>query len=526
MSNGSRNTPPSAASAAEGGGGPDGSASHLEVEGVCKHFGRVQAVDDVSLSVRRGSVHAFVGENGAGKSTLGKVITGATVPDGGRILVAGQAVAFREPREALEHGIAGMAQESTLVPQLSVAENVFLGAEPRYGSFVRRRALRKRYTELAETSEFPLPADTKVGALRTADQQKVEIMRALSRDAELIVMDEPTAALSGPERLHLHEIIKRLAGGGKTIVFISHFLRDVLDLADTISVMRDGRLVQTTPAREETEDSLIQAMLGRPLGAVFPPKRPPAPDAPVLLSGSEVVAAGVNGASVEVRAGEIVGLTGLIGAGRSELARAMIGADRVEQGSVELLSDPNATRRVVRSLGAGLAMIPESRKDQGLLLGRSVIENTTLSSLGNVSRMGVVNRRAERAKAGPVLERCKLKSAGLRAPVSSLSGGNQQKVLFARALMCEPKVLIADEPTRGVDIGSKAAIYELLAELAAGGVGVLLISSEIEEVIGLSHRILVMQGGEVRAELTGGEMTEEAILGAAFAGQGETAAAT
>lgn len=346
-------------------------------------------------------------------------------------------------------------------------------------------------------------------------------MRALSRDADLIVMDEPTAALSGPERAHLHEIIKRLAAQGKTIVFISHFLRDVLSLADTISVMRDGKLVRTGPATEESEDSLIQGMLGRPLGAVFPAKRPPAPDAPVLLSGSDIFANGVNGASLEVREGEIVGLTGLIGAGRSELARAMIGAEQVEEGRIELMSRPGATTGVRRSLGAGLVMIPESRKDQGLLLGRSVIENTSLSSLQKVSRLGVVNRRGERSAARPVLERCRLKSDGLRAPVSSLSGGNQQKVLFARVLMCEPRVLIADEPTRGVDIGSKSAIYELLVELAAGGVGVLLISSEIEEVIGLAHRVLVMQGGRIRAELEGGSMSEEAILAASFAGQRE-----
>jgi len=329
-------------------------------------------------------------------------------------------------------------------------------------------------------------------------------------------MDEPTAALGGPDIERLHEIVRGLARSGKTILLVSHFLREVLELADRVTILRDGRIVRTRATSEETEQSLIQGMLGRSLGATFPDKAPVAADAPVVLSVREVEAPGVAGVSLELRRGEILGVAGLIGAGRSELARAIYGADRRSGGVVEfaggsLAGGPRG------SLRSGLAMIPESRKQQGLLFGRSVVENVSLSSLGRVSRAGVVNRRAERAAASEILDRWALKSGGHDAPVGSLSGGNQQKVLFARMLMCEPSVLIADEPTRGVDVGAKRSIYELLVSLAERGMGVLLISSEVEEILGLAHRVLVMRAGRVAAELSGDEMTESAILAAAFA---------
>ena len=345
----------------------------------------------------------------------------------------------------------------------------------------------------------------------------MEILRALSRDAGLIVMDEPTAALSGPDTDRLHEIVRSLAASGKTILLVSHFLREVLELADTVTILRDGRLVRTRPSREESEESLIQGMLGRPLGAAFPAKVMAGPDAPVALSVRDLHAPGVSGVSLELRRGEILGIAGLIGAGRTELARAVFGADRHSAGSVEIGGGQALAGGPLGSLRSGLAMIPESRKDQGLLFGRSVVENVSLSSLGGVSRAGVVNRRAERAAAAEVLERWALKSEGYDAPVASLSGGNQQKVLFARMLMCKPSVLIADEPTRGVDVGAKRSIYELLVSLAEGGLGVLLISSEIEEILGLAHRVLVMRTGRMVAELSGDEMAESAILAAAFA---------
>jgi rhamnose transport system ATP-binding protein len=491
--------------------------THVELADVSKHFGAVRALDGVSLSIARGSIHALVGENGAGKSTLGKIVAGALTPDAGRLLLDGEEVALRSPREALVRGVAAIAQEINVVPQLTVEENVFLGAEPRGGGFVSRRALRRRYEQLAETAGLRLAPTAPAGRLPPAEQQKVEILRALSRDAELIVMDEPTAALGREETAQLHEIVRSLARAGRTVLLVSHFLREVLALADVVTVLRDGRVVRTAPAAEQTEESLIHAMLGRSLTAAFPPKRAGPDDAPAVLTVRDLHAPRVEGVSFTVRAGEIVALAGLVGAGRTELARAVYGAERPTSGSVELAGGEELSGGPRARLRAGLAMIPESRKEDGLLLGRSVTENVTLASLGSVSRLGFVRRGAERRRAREVLDRWDVRAGRYGAPVSSLSGGNQQKVLFARVLLCGPKVLVADEPTRGVDVGAKRAIYDLLVALAEDGMGVLLISSELEEVLGLAHRVLVMRAGRIVGELAGEQMTESAVLAAAFA---------
>jgi simple sugar transport system ATP-binding protein/ribose transport system ATP-binding protein len=504
------------------GSGADDAALALELLDVAKHFGGVQALVGVSLGVAKGSVHALVGENGAGKSTLGRIVAGALAPDAGRMLLGGEPVSFRSPREALEHRVVAIAQEPFVVPQLSVAENVFLGVEPRSAGVLRRRRLRERYRTLAESAGFDLSGALSARRLRIAEQQKVEILRALSRDARLIVMDEPSAALSATETRQLHEIVRRLARAGTTIVLISHFLREVLELADAVTVLRDGRIVRTAQTANETQSSLIEAMLGRPLTSTFPVRRAPPTDAPVLLSVRDLVAPGVDGVSFELRAGEIVGLAGLVGAGRTELARAVYGAARVESGTVELTAcggRPGKSPR--RSIAAGLAMIPESRKDEGLIFTRSVTENATLSRLPALAAAGVVRRSLERRAARAALEECEVRGAQYSAPVRALSGGNQQKVLFARTVLCGPRVLIADEPTRGVDIGAKRSIYDLLARLAADGLGVLLVSSELEEILGLADRVLVMRRGRIAAELAGDAMQEGAILAAAFADEAE-----
>ncbi len=500
-------------------------APYLELLDVSKHFGGVRALDSVSLGVVRGSVHAVVGENGAGKSTLGKIVAGALVPDDGRVLLEGGSVAFGSPREALERGVAAIAQEPNVVPQLSVAENVLLGVEPRRGGFIRSRRLKRRYAELAQTAGFDLRGDAAAEQLGTAEQQKVEILRALSRDAQLIVMDEPTAALDARETANLHEIVRGLAASGKTIILISHFLKEVLELADTVTVLRDGKLVKTAPTASETEGSLIEAMLGQALEATFPAKAAPPADAPVVLTVRDLHGPGVEGVSFELRKGEILGLAGLVGAGRTELARTIFGAAPAESGEAVLATGRRLARNPRRSLDAGVAMIPESRKDEGLIFGRSAIENATLSLLPEFSVLGVVRRRAERKAARAVLERCDVRGASYGAPVDTFSGGNQQKVLLARMLLCEPGVLLADEPTRGVDIGAKRAIYDFLAELASEGIGIVFISSEVEEIIGLAHRVLVMRRGRIVDELAGDAISESRILAAAFADQtAETAA--
>jgi ABC-type sugar transport system ATPase subunit len=500
-------------------------APYLELLDVVKHFGGVQALRGVSLQVRRGSVHALVGENGAGKSTLGKIVAGVLLADDGQVVLTGEPVAFTSPRDALEHKVAAIAQEPSIVPQLSVAENVLLGAEPARGSVIRRRRLKREYAELARSAGFDLRGDRLAGSLGTADQQQIEILRALSRDAQLIVMDEPSAALGAHESAALHETIRRLVASGKTIIFISHFLNEVLSLADTVTVLRDGTIVKTAPTASETEATLIEAMLGRPLTSTFPPKVRAPDDAPAVLTVRGLRAPGVAEATFELHAGEILGLAGLVGAGRTELVRAIFGAAPIEAGDAVLADGRRLGRSPRRSIDAGVAMIPESRKDQGLIFGRSSIENVTLPRLPSLSPLGVVRRRAERKTAQAALERSGVRGASFRAPVDVLSGGNQQKVLFARMILCGPRVVFADEPARGVDVGAKRVIYDFLAELAADGIGIVLVSSELEEVVGLAHRVLVMRQGRIVEELRGDAIAEDRILAAAFADQGSEAAA-
>ena len=492
---------------------------HVELRDISKSFGGTHALEGVSLAIGHGAIHALVGENGAGKSTLGKIISGVHSPDHGQLLLAGEPVRFRSPRDAISRGVILIAQELATVPSLTVAENVFLGVEPRQAGFQNRRELRRRYAELAASVGFELDGDANVGRLRTADQQKVEILRALCRNAQLIVMDEPTAALSRPDAEALHLVVRQLARSGTTVVLVSHFLNEVLELADEVTILRDGRLVQTVPAAGQTEDSLLSAMLGRPLDAAFPPRRLVPADAPVVLSVRGLTAPGVNDVSFDLRAGEILGLAGLVGAGRTELARAVYRANRVRAGTVRVMGPAgmvSVTGTPRTAMRAGLAMIPESRKEQGLLPGRSVAENVTLSSLAQISRAGIVRPRPERRAVHDMLTKVDVRGGGQAVAASALSGGNQQKLLFARSLLRDPLVLIADEPTRGVDVGAKRAIYELLASLTERGLGVLLISSDVEEILGLAHRVLVMRAGQIAAEFTGDAATEAAILGAAF----------
>jgi ABC-type sugar transport system ATPase subunit len=341
-------------------------------------------------------------------------------------------------------------------------------------------------------------------------------MSALARDAELVVMDEPTAALTRTETERLLQTARELARGGVTIVFVSHFLGDVLALADVVTVLKDGRLVKTSPAAEETEESLVTAMLGRSLEFAFPEPRPPAADAPVVLSARGLSRApAFDDIDIDIRAGEIVGLAGLVGSGRTEIARAIFGADPAS-GTVELDGQQLRHRSPGRSIRAGLAMLPESRKDQGLVMMRSVVENVTMSHQSSVARQGFVRRGYERRVATDVLSSVDARMPGLSHPVSSLSGGNQQKVALAKWLIKTPRVLIADEPTRGVDVGAKRAIYELICSLAADGIGVLLISSELEEVLGLCHRVLVIRGGRIVGEFDRERADEESVMRAAF----------
>lgn len=492
------------------------SVPHVEFAKISKHFGGVQALNNINMRVTRGKVHALVGENGAGKSTLSKICGGTTQPDAGQLLIHANPVLLHSPRQALALGIATIAQELALAPNLSVEQNVFLGSEPRSAGFISNRRLKREYQALTESIGFDLPAKAIVGSLRTADQQKVEIMRALSRGASMIIMDEPTAALGRSDTERLHEVIRSLAASGHTILLISHFLSEVLALADEITILRDGKLVRSVPVAEENEASLIEGMLGRNLDSVYPSK-PPVPQNPEpVINVKSLSAPGIKNISFSVAKGEVLGIAGLVGSGRTELVRAISGAEKRSSGTVTLHGRDLNLNSPKTALKNGICMIPESRKEQGLVLGRSIKENTTLSVLSALSRFGIVSRKDETAASAEILDQVTVKTTHLNLAVRSLSGGNQQKVLFARALLCNPKVFIADEPTRGVDVGSRRSIYDLIANQSRKGTATIVVSSDIEELLALAHRILVMRSGQIVAELSGKDMSEQSILKAAF----------
>jgi ABC-type sugar transport system ATPase subunit len=486
----------------------------LEASEVTKRFGATLALDGVSLAVEGGSVHALVGENGAGKSTLGKVLAGAVRPDAGTLLFDGERVEARSPKDALARGISMVAQELAIAPDLSVLDNVFLGMERDGGGFRAARGARaRRFEALSSALGFELDPGATAGKLRLADQQKIEILRVLAKDSRVIIMDEPTAALTPSEAEGLLEVTGKLRADGRTVIYVSHFLDQVLEVSDQVTVLKDGRVVRTTRAADVTADSLIESMLGRPLERTFPKKRLVPPDARVVLEARGLRVGDAPPVDLVVRAGEIVCLTGLVGSGRSELARAVYGADR-RRGQVFVDGGPIRHTSPRAAIDMGVTMIPESRKSQGLLLERSTAENAALIHLAEHARFGVLRRTELNERVDRSLARVDVRG-GASAPAVTLSGGNQQKLLFARALLHTPKALIADEPTRGVDVGAKLAIYELLVDLAAGGMAVLLISSELEEVLGLAHRIVVLSRGRIVAELPH-DATHDEVMGAAF----------
>lgn len=498
---------------------------HIQLDGISKRFGGVQALADVCLSIERGRVHGLVGENGAGKSTLGKIISGVIQPDSGQMVVDGRPASFASPREALAAGIAMIQQEISLVPKLSVLENVLLGIESNRAGLLREGDSRQRFDELNTRSGFGLPADRPVWELSVADQKKVEILKAVARNARLIVMDEPTAALADDEAERLLEIVRSLREAGTSIVYVSHFLREVLSMADAVTVLRNGQLIRTAAAADETPDSLVTAMLGREMSLTFPPKAFPPADAPVVFSVRDLSREAVlEGISFDIRVGEIVGLAGLVGSGRSEVARAIFGADRRDTGRLEIDGRAVRINNPTEAVAAGIAMLPESRKAQGLLMRLGIGQNVTLPHLDSVSRGSVVRRRQETRDTTRLLQELDVRPPEPKAQVDSLSGGNQQKVLFAKWLFRRPRLLIADEPTHGVDVGAKLAIYRLITSLAGEGMAVLLISSELEEVLGLAHRVLVLRRGRITAELEDSpdgrsSLTEDAVMRAAFAAE-------
>jgi simple sugar transport system ATP-binding protein/ribose transport system ATP-binding protein len=507
------------------GAGATRAGPRVEVRGIGKRYGGIQALDDVSFSIESASIHAIVGENGAGKSTLGKIIAGLITPTTGGLFVAGRQRQYRAPREALRDGIATVQQEITLVQMRTVIENVFLGVESSARGLTRKKRMYERFEQLSEDAGLDIPPDTRVESLSVAEQKKVEILKALARDAQLLILDEPTAALTSEEVDALLRIVKALNEQGKTIVYVSHFLQEVLRLADVVTVLRNGRFVVTVAANEATPQSLVTAMLGRPLSLAFPEKRFPAPDARTVCSVRNLSRRGaINNINLDVRAGEIVALAGLVGSGRTEVARAIFGADQRDDGVIEIDGRAVAASNPKTSVKAGIALLPENRKTQGLLMDLSVGTNVTLPHLTNVSNLGVIAGEQERQQIATLLRRLDVRPPDPQKSVRNLSGGNQQKALFAKWLFRQPRLLIADEPTAGVDVGAKRSVYDLIVALAADGLAVLLISSEIEEVLGLAHRVLVLRKGEIVSEFDGRTATQADVMRAAFAADPEAGA--
>jgi ABC-type sugar transport system ATPase subunit len=495
----------------------------LEARGIRKTFPGVQALAGAGITVRPGRLNALLGENGAGKSTLMNILAGVLPADAGSIRLAGRPVAFRSPREAQAAGVSIIFQELNLVGGLSVAENIFLGRQPTgaWGLVDRRRMLHDARKLLA-TLELDVDPALPVERLKVGTRQMVEIAKALSFDARLLILDEPTSALTAHEVETLFAAIRRLKARGVGMIYITHRLDELPEIADDVTIFRDGVLVHEAAFRAADRGDYVRRMVGRDLADLYP-RSQTVPGRPLLaVEGLSVARPGggqplVAEASLTVHAGEVVGLFGLMGAGRTELLEAVAGLRPHDtQGSVRVAGEAVVIRSAHAALAAGIVLAPEDRKADGLVLGMSVAENVSLASLDRATRFGLVSRRLERARAAAAVTRLAIKTPSTAQPVGTLSGGNQQKVVLAKGLACDPRVLLLDEPTRGIDIGAKREIYTLIDELARGGMAILVASSELPEILGISDRILVLAEGRVTAEFRRGAATEQALLHAAI----------
>jgi rhamnose transport system ATP-binding protein len=487
----------------------------LELARVVKAFGAVVALTSASLVLHERSIHALVGENGAGKSTLVKIIAGLYRRDGGEFLFQGEPVDFTSTAQSKAAGIAVIYQEPTLFPDLSVTENIFMGRQPtgRFGR-IDRKAMREEARAIFSRLGVHLDPDRLTQGLSIADQQIIEIAKAISLDARVLIMDEPTAALSGTEVERLFAVARSLRDEGRAVVFISHRFDEVFDLCDTVTVMRDGAHVATIPIRETTVDEIVRMMVGRDVTTLFPKLEAEIGEEVLVVDG--LTRAGVfHDISFSIRAGEIVGLAGLVGAGRSEVARAIFGVDSYDSGTIRLHDKALPRNNASAALARGLALVPEDRRKQGLVLDASVSRNITLAIRKSLTRAGLMDAGAEAAAARDWAGRLEVKTSFLDTEVGTLSGGNQQKVVLGKWLATNPRVLIVDEPTRGIDVGTKSEVHRLLSELAQRGLAILMISSELPEVLGMADRVLVMREGRLTGEFQRADATPESVMFAA-----------
>jgi ribose transport system ATP-binding protein len=494
----------------------------LQARGICKAFPGVQALQDVSLDLRRGEVLAVVGENGAGKSTLMKILAGVETPDSGTVLLDGQAIQVKNVDDAQRRGIVLIHQELNLAENLDIAGNIFLGREPRRAGWLGLIQGRIHDDAEAITRRLGLdrPTRTPVAELSIGQQQMVEIARALSLRSRVLIMDEPTSSLTQRETERLFEVIRDLRREGMSILYISHRLREVEEIADRVTVLRDGRNAGNLPRDQVRHDAMVRLMVGRELKQLFKREHAPAKqeEAPLLRVEGLSLDVGGNPISFDLRAGEIVGMAGLMGAGRTELAETLFGLRKARGGRVSLAGRVLKMDSPADAIREGILLLPEDRRVQGLVLPLSVKDNLTLASLRQVSRYGLVQRAREREAAEAMVRRLNVRTPSVDQTVGLLSGGNQQKVVLGKWLARTHRVLILDEPTRGVDVGAKTEMYALMDQLAGQGVAVLMISSDLEEVLGMSDRVLVMHQGSLAGELRREQLSEEAIMHLATGG--------
>jgi ribose transport system ATP-binding protein len=480
------------------------------MRGITKRFPGVTALDRVDFELEKGEVHVLLGENGAGKSTLIKMLSGAYQPDEGEILVDGEKVEISSAMDAQALGISTIYQEFNLVPQLTVAENIFLGRQPRRFGVVNGSKMRKDARELLERIKVRVNADARVEDLGVAQRQMVEIAKALSLDARILIMDEPTASLSSQEVGRLFEIIHGLQEDEVGVIFISHHLEEVTEIGDRVTVLRDGEYVDRVPASTDHSD-FVRLMVGRDIEDQFPRRKPEIGD--VLLEVKNLSQEGVlEDISFELRAGEVVGIAGIVGAGRTELAEAIFGSEPADSGEVWVRGETLRPGHPREAKDRGIGFITEDRQGEGIVQPLSVSENLGLAALGDNSSLGLVNRRKQRQQAEKMIEDLNIRTPGPEQEIRYLSGGNQQKVVIGKWLLNNSKILIMDEPTRGIDVGAKVEIYELINDLTENGAGILMISSELPEVLGMSDRVLVMSQGHITGELLAEEATQENVM--------------
>ena len=483
----------------------------LNMKGITKTFPGVQALSNVNLAVKFGAIHAVVGENGAGKSTLMKVLSGAHLPTSGTTEIAGVEMRMRKPADAQRLGVRMVYQELNLAPDLTVAENIYLGRMPRKWGLVDKTTMIRNAAAVLKELEAAIDPNARLGDLSISQQQLVEIAKARAADPRIIVLDEPTSSLSEHETAALFAILRKMKQAGIAIIYISHRLKEVLEIADEVSILRDGSMIDTRPARGITPAEMIKLMVGREVTNVFP-KTPSKIGETVLRVTGLSDGSNFDDVSFDVRAGEILGLTGLVGAGRTEVAKAIFGLSRASAGVIEVKGKPVTIRSPSEAVKAGVAYVPEDRKGEGIVPSMAVRENISLPVLRQLARFGRVSMSADRKLAATYVREFSIVPPDPERRINSLSGGNQQKAVISKWLCTKPSVLILDEPTRGVDVGAKAEIHRIIGELVAAGMAVLMISSELPEVLGVCDRVVVMRDGRASPPIDRQELSEERIM--------------